>query len=136
MPIDLPLGDSLWGRVLRFALVGGVSTLAYGAFALAAVDWLCIDPRPATVVAYLLVIPLNFMLQRSFTFRSTQEMRSELPRFLLVHGLNIAASFALMLLVVEVLQADYRWAVAGTMTLVPVLVFLAMDNWVFRRTSL
>jgi putative flippase GtrA len=136
MLIELLLGDSLWGRVLRFVLVGGSSTLAYGALAVAAVDWLGIDPVPATVLAYVAVMPLNFLLQRSFTFRSTQEMRSELPRFLLVHGLNIAGSFALMLLVVEVLHVDYRWAVAGTMTFVPVLVFLAMDSWVFRRTRL
>ncbi len=127
------LGDTLRSRILRFAIVGGVSTIAYGVVTLAAVEIVGLQPLLATVLGYLLVVPLNFVLQRTFTFRSSNDMASEIPRFLLVHGLNIAASFAVMLCVVNLLDADYRWGIAATMTLVPVLVFLALETWVFRQ---
>ena len=129
-------GGQWWAKAARFALVGGISTLAYGVFTLGAVQRLALSPLVATIFGYLLAIPLNYLLQRLFTFRSTTAMRHELPRFLVVHGLNMAGSFAIMLLVVEVMHADYRWGVIATMTAVPVLVFVAMDAWVFRRMPL
>ena len=133
MSADWLTSDGLWLRVMRFALVGGGSTLAYGIFTLVIVEWAGKQPLLATLAGYLLVIPLNYALQRLFTFRSKEAMSRELPRFLIVHGLNIAASFLTMLVVVKVLHADYRWGVGTTMVLVPALVFLAMDKWVFRR---
>lgn len=126
-------GDDLLGKVLRFACVGGVSTVAYGVLTLAAVELLGLGPLAATVLGYLLVIPINFLLHRSFTFRSDNSVEREAPRFLLVHGGNIAASIATMYVAVNLLRIDYRWGVGATMTLVPVLMFLVLDGWVFRK---
>ena len=130
MKLETP--PSTAGKIARFAIVGGLSTVAYGACTWLAVEGLSMPPLLATIVGYLVVIPVNFGLQRSFTFRSTGMLRAQVPRFLLVHACNMAASFAAMWCVVEWIGADYRWGIAATMTLVPILVFIALDAWVFR----
>ena len=56
-----------------------------------------------------------------------------LPRFLLVHAGNIVASAAVMHFVVSILHAGYLYGVVATMTFVPVVVFLLLDRWVFKR---
>lgn len=129
--MKLETQPSTAGKIARFAIVGGLSTVAYGACTWLAVEVLSMPPLLATLAGYLVVIPLNFGLQRSFTFRSTGMLRAQVPRFLLVHACNMAASFAAMWCVVEWIGADYRWGIAATMTLVPVLVFVALDAWVF-----
>lgn len=135
MPVrEWLLGDGLLPKIVRFALVGGLSTIVYGIVTLLAVEGARMPPLAATVFGYLLVVPLNYLLQRSFTFRSVDDARREIPRFLLVHGANIVASFLAMYAVTELLRLDYRWGVAATMLLVPVIVFLIMDRWVFRNT--
>lgn len=133
-PINSLLGgDQLWAKVARFALVGGISTVAYGIFTMVSIQQLALSPMIATIMGYLIAIPLNYLLQRLFTFRSKTAMKRELPRFLVVHSLNMAGSFAIMLVIVKAMHADYRWGIATTMVVVPILVFLAMDTWVFRR---
>jgi putative flippase GtrA len=127
--------DGLPGRIVRFALVGGLSTLAYGACAWLAVDRLRLSPLVATLLAYLLVIPLNFLLQRSFAFRSAGTMRHEIPRFIVVHGLNMGASFVAMWSVTVAFGLDYRWGILATMCIVPALVFIALEGWVFRAAA-
>lgn len=125
--------DGLMGKAIRFALVGGVSTLAHAFLTHLAVSRWQMAPAMATVIGYLLAIPLNFLLQRTFTFRSGQSLRHELPKYLLVHGLNIGGSFLIMYLIADVAGADYRWGILANMVVVPAMVFTAMNVWVFRR---
>jgi putative flippase GtrA len=126
--------DGLMGRAIRFALVGGVSTLAHALLTHWTVSRLLVAPTTATVIGYLLAIPLNFLLQRTFTFRSGQSLRRELPKYLVVHGLNIGGSFLIMYAITNLAGADYRWGILATMVVVPAMVFAAMNVWVFRRT--
>ena len=120
-------------RFVRFAMVGGATTLFYGVLAWALVEHAGVAPVPASVLAYLAAAPLNFLLQRGFAFRSENQLHRDLPRYLLVHAGNIVASAAVMHLVVAVLHADYLWGVVATMTFVPVVVFFLLDRWVFKR---
>ena len=124
-------GHALWATLLRFALVGGASTCLYGLFTWLLVAVAAQPPLLATTFGYLLVIPANFVLQKCFTFRSGDSPRREAPRFLLVHGVNLAASIAGMHVVTGVLHADYRLGIVLTMVMVPVATFIAMHLWVF-----
>lgn len=133
MAIDWLRHPGVPAKLLRFALVGGLSTLAYGLFTWSLVERGGFTPLAATLLGYLLCIPLNFLLHRGFTFRSEDAVQRQAPRYLLVHGGNILASLAAMYLATDVLRVDYRWGVLATMTLVPVLMFLMLDSWVFRK---
>jgi putative flippase GtrA len=125
--------NAVAARFVRFAMVGGVSTLFYGVVAWALVEHAHVAPVPASVLAYLAAAPLNFLLQRGFAFRSENRLHRDLPRYLLVHVGNIVASAALMHFIVAILHADYLYGVVATMTFVPVVVFLLLDRWVFKR---
>jgi putative flippase GtrA len=124
-------GHELWARILRFAAAGGISTALYGLFTWGLVGLAQVPPLVATVVGYLLVLPVNFFLQKLFTFRSESPVAMEAPRFALVHGANIAISAIGMHVLVGLLHADYRLGIVLTMALVPFATFLAMHLWVF-----
>lgn len=129
-------GQELWARLLRFAAAGGISTALYGLFAWSFIGLAGVPPLIATVLGYLLVLPVNFLLQKLFTFRSGAPAAVEAPRFVLVHGANIAVSALGMHVLVDRLHADYRVGIVLTMALVPVATFLAMHLWVFgKRTT-
>jgi putative flippase GtrA len=118
-------------RIARFALVGGLSSLLYLLFA-----WWLIDlssPVAGTVVAYLLVVPINFLLQKYFTFRSAAAARAELPRFLFIHGMNTSLSAGIMAVVATWWGLAPIWGMLATVVIVPIIVYLALDAWVFYR---
>ena len=126
-------GQALWAKMVRFGIVGGISTCLYGAFTWLLVAFVALPPLFATSLGYLLVIPFNFALQKVFTFRSEGAPAKEIPKFLLVHGMNLAASMLGMHVVVRILHSDYRLGILLTMITVPIATFVAMNLWVFGK---
>ena len=98
MPLlrNLLAGDSLAARAVRFAMVGGTSGAAYALFTWVLVRKAALSPALASACAYALVIPINFALQKLFTFRSANPLREETPRYLAVHGANILCAYLAM----------------------------------------
>lgn len=132
MPLlrGLLAGDSVLARAARFAMVGGVSGLAYAAFTWALVRKAALPPSLASACAYAMVVPLNFALQKLFTFRSANPLREETPRYLLVHGANILCAY-LAMAATQAFGLDYRIGIVLTIAIVPIVVFLLMHHWVF-----
>lgn len=122
------------GKVARFGVVGVFSTLLYVAATNLLITMGSMHPAVASGLGYLIVIPLNYLLHRSFSFRSTRSHRSAGHRYLLVHLLNIVGSMGVMQLVTSVLHLDYRVGIVLTATMVPVIVFVVLDRWVFPDT--
>lgn len=132
MPLlrNLLAGDSLAARAARFAMVGGTSGAAYALFTWVLVRKAALSPALASACAYALVIPINFALQKLFTFRSANPLREETPRYLAVHGANILCAY-LAMAATQKLGLDYRIGIVLTIGIVPVVVFLLMHHWVF-----
>jgi putative flippase GtrA len=129
----LLMGQSSWARLVRFSIVGLACSLSYAFFTWALVHVCSLAPVISSALGYVLAIPLSFLLQRTFSFRSKGSKRVQAPRFLLVHGFNILVSVAAMHVLVSALGLDYRVGIIATMVLVPFLSFLAMNLWVFRH---
>lgn len=130
---ELLHGHSLPAKLLRYGVVGVLSSVFYGIWTWLLVQAASLPPITASVTGYILAIPFSFFMQKRFAFRSDGRARLEAPRFLLVHAINIIASIAIMHVTVSVLQVDYRFGVVQTMVLIPLLSFIAMNLWVFRR---
>lgn len=126
---------ALVGRLVRFALTGGVSTLLYGVATWWFVGRMHMAPALASLLGYLLAVPVNFLLQRSFAFRSSNAVHGDAARYLLAHGANMAASTLFMQVLVAWLHMDYRIGIVVTMIAVPVLMFLLLDRWVFAKRA-
>lgn len=120
-------------RILRYAMVGGLSSLLYLLFAWWLIELSLMSPVLGTVVAYMLVVPVNFVLQKHFTFRSVGAARAELPRFLLVHGMNVVLSAAIMAVLVTWWGLAPILGMLATVAIVPVIVYVALDFCVFNR---
>lgn len=135
MLYELLRGHSILAKAIRFGLVGCLSSLFYGLCTWFMAGTLRLPAVPASAMGYLLAIPMNFYLQKHFSFRAKGHTRTQAPRFLFVHGLNLLVSIAVMHVSVSILGLDYRAGALATMVLIPLLSFIAMNAWVFAARS-
>ncbi|QNR97811.1 GtrA family protein [Stenotrophomonas sp. 169] len=127
------LDRSLTLKFLRFCVVGGLSTLAFSLLTWLAVSELHMEPTWATVLCYLVLVPPNFLAHRNFTFVSRGHISREGRRFVALHAFNLLLSTLGMKLITDVFHKDYRWGIVFSAVVVPVVVFVLMNRWVFPR---
>jgi putative flippase GtrA len=120
-------------RVLRFAFFGVLSGLLYASAVWVGVTKLGAMPLIMNVVGYLLVLPLNFLLNRNYTFGGSENIWRDAKRFMTVHILNISATSAVYV-VADMVHAPLLVGVVGALVIVPITQYLALDRWVFRGT--
>ena len=116
-------------------MVGGASTVMHAGLTHAAVAYWLLPATRSTIYAYLLTVPVNFLLQRIFTFRSRQSFIREIPRYLFVHGIGLLTAYVATRIVVDLMGAHYYWGIATTMIAIPVIGFICMNFWVFRANT-
>ncbi len=124
----------LAAKLVRFGAVGGTSTVLFSVLTWLLVSKSGMHPVLATVVAYLLLLPPNFVAHKYFTFASKGAVSTESGKFLLVHGLNIGLSAGGMTAVSQA-SLDYRWGILFSAIAVPIIVFIVMNFWVFRTAT-
>ena len=125
----------LSARLLRFALVGGATSVAFALAVAALVDAAAVSPAIAAALAYLGLLPVNYVGHRRATWRSQAPRRPEVIRFLCVHGLTMATCTVVMAAVTGPMGQPH-WA--GSLVIVvfaPVMNFALFDRWVFRSRA-
>jgi putative flippase GtrA len=83
-------------------------------------------------LAYLIAVPVSFLGQKHFTFKSKESARRELPAYLLLQGLNLCAAMLITYVVVDVLSMGYVMGIFAVVVIAG-LSYLAMGLAVFRR---
>lgn len=121
-------------RLARFGLVGGAATLAYGVIAYGLVSYGKIGDVLASVIAYAAAIPVSFLGQKFFAFRSTEPARQELVRFLVVQGFNLVLAAGVMALVTNVFDLASIWGIVAVMLTIPMITYILLAVAVFRRS--
>lgn len=124
-------GMGILPKLFRFGLVGGGSTTLFSILTWYFSKATYLTPVTAVVVAYLLLLPLNFLAHKYFTFNSTGATISESKKFALMHSLNLALSTAGMAVIARA-GLDIRWGIGFSAIAVPIIVFVTMNCWVFR----
>ena len=125
-----------WLQLVRFGLVGGVGFVVNLAVYTLCVHVVGLDYRVAAVLAWLVAVLNNFVLNRHWTFDARDgRARFQAPRFLVVSLVALVFSLLLLTLLVEVagvakLPAQ-ALAVAGSMP----LNFLGNKLWSFRTRA-
>jgi putative flippase GtrA len=122
-----------WLQLVRFGLVGGVGFIVNLAVYTLFVHPIGVDYRVANVVAWLVAVINNFVLNRHWTFDAGGgRARSQAVRFLVVSLVAEAASLLLLTLFVEgaglAKVPAQALAVAASMP----LNFLGNKLWSFR----
>jgi putative flippase GtrA len=122
-----------WLQLVRFGLVGGVGFVVNVAVYALFVHAVGLDYRAASVVAWLVAVINNFVLNRHWTFDAREgQAHFQALRFLVVS--LVAEAFSLLLLTLFVQDAGFAkveaqaLAVAASMP----LNFLGNKLWSFR----
>ena len=125
-----------WLQLVRFGLVGGVGFVVNLAVYTLCVHALGLDYRVAAVIAWLVAVLNNFVLNRHWTFDARDgRARFQAPRFLVVSVVALGFSLLLLTLLVELAGVPklpaQALAVAGSMP----LNFLGNKLWSFRARA-
>lgn len=119
-------------QIARFGVSGGLSTLAYGAIAIALTYWTAWTPLEVHLTAYAACIPVSYTLQRNFTFRHRGRRRESFPKFIVALILTFLVG-TLLVKAVEILGWRQYIGTVCVMVAAPITGYLAMRWWAFRQ---
>ena len=119
---------------MRFGMVGALSGAVFAGVTILFATSLDFGPKLASVAGYVASMPLNFVGNRRFSFRSSNRLLGDLVRFIVVHACNIFLTTSAMSVVVDFLGLHYVFGVLAAVVLVPCVNFAIMNWWVFRRS--
>ena len=132
------LADVGWTRdriakLARFALVGISTSGIYAAVVLVSVEYLSLEPRLSSAIAYLIALPFNFILHREYTFLATGRLFSEGLRFVTLHMTNMVISVGLIHVTMRVAGWSVLVGIAVVVVALPLVQFLLLEGWVFSQ---
>jgi len=127
------VSDRLAAKAFRFGMVGALSSAVFSIVTAAFVGLLGVDPKLASVAGYVASMPVNFIFNRRFSFRSNSPLLGDLVRFVGLHSVNILLTALSMGAIVDLLGLHYAFGMVAAVIMVPVVNFFAMNLWVFRR---
>ena len=120
-------------RFAAFALVGGFCLAVNTVVLWWLTSGLGIHYLASTVIAFVSITPLGFLLNKVLTFRTRREYAPiELPRYFAAMAASFALNLLLMYLLVSVLGVWYLAASLLVAAAVLVVNFLTSDRWSFR----
>ena len=122
-------------KFLRFGLVGAAASLLYAVLAYGFIEGSVLPPTLASAAAYSLAIPFSFIAQKFFTFKARGDFKLELPRFLATQAVGLLIATVIMAFI-EKSSYEPLWGITAVVIAVPLLNFLLMNNYVFKKESL
>ena len=129
MRSDLPL----FARFAAFVLVGGLCLALNTLVLWALTSGLGLHYLLSTVIAFSMITPFGFLLNKVLTFRTRREYAPvELPRYFSAMAGSFVANIVLMYLLVSVLGMWYLPASLLVAVILVVVNFVTSDRWSFR----
>lgn len=124
-----PHRDVLIRQGVKFALVGVTNTLVClgTIFVLSSIPG--VSYKAANVAGYILGLINSFVLNRIWTFRSTDRILPQFVRFLLVFAVCYGIQFGALVTLVELIH------LGTTLSQVLAMVFYTAVNFVLNRTA-
>lgn len=127
--------EGLW-QLVRFGLVGGLSTLLYmGTYA--AVTTSGVSYVLAALVAFAVSASIGFLLHHFWTFRvESRPQRQGFARWLALQLSVLGINIGLLAVLVEALGLDRLVAQAVLLPMIPLATFVLSRRWVFAHGGL
>lgn len=119
------------GRFLRFAAVGAIGTVAHYALLLTLVEVAGVRPVAGSVAGFLLGALVNYLLNRSFVFRSERHHVEALPRFFAIAAIGLCGNAVLMYALVDLTGVHYVLAQVITTCLLLCWHYAGNARWTF-----
>lgn len=120
-------------RFARFAIVGGTTGLMFAGLVAVAVDGLGMRNSLAAGLAYLVLLPLNFIAHKRGVFRSRGAALPELLRYLAMHAMAFLLSIGVMGALTGPMGASHWLGSCAVIGVVSLFNLIVMEFWVFQR---
>ena len=115
---------------VKYAAIGLMITLLYGALLSGFVELIGLDPVSANAVVFVLVNALSYLLQSRFVFKQPIALRAYFRFFasyIVSYAVTLAIAYA-----VEQAGVHYLIGFALISAAIPVISFAVLKFWVFR----
>jgi len=88
-------------QFLRFLTVGVINTVLGYCIIFACMYLAGLSPELSNIVGYAVGLTTSYLLSRNYTFRSKQQRRGEVIRFVVVFAIAYAANFLSLLVLIR-----------------------------------
>lgn len=122
---------ALFGKFVRFGLVGALATAIQYLVLVALVDGTGMWPPEASAVGFVLSAGVNYLLNYHFTFRSDQQHAPAAAKFLTLTIVGLSLNATLMQVLVDV-GWHYLLAQVCVTAVVFLWNFVGNSLWTFR----
>jgi putative flippase GtrA len=123
------------GEVVRFGMVGGLSTALYLAFLAFFWHLFGLPLSAAAALAYGLGMTLNYVMQRGWTFRSNRSHRLAVPIFVFIHGIGMSLNAIVLGALVDGLGWSFIVGQSAALILVFAWSYLIQKFFVFNSSG-
>jgi putative flippase GtrA len=128
----VPRARNAWHRLGRFAIVGSFNSGLYAVVTWWLIAYGHVAPGPASLLGYLIAIPVAYFGHRWVTFTSAGAVPVEAVRFVTVHAMGLLVAWEAMDLTANRLGLHFAFGIIAAVVLVPLLSFLVLDHFVFN----
>jgi putative flippase GtrA len=122
---------TLW-QLIRYGVIGGAASATYAVVAFVLIGHGGWRPAFASAGAYVVAIPVSYLGQKYFTFRSRQRSWHELGRFLVVQLFNLLLAAVIMHVACETFKLDRLWGIVAVVAVIPIATYAMLALAVFR----
>lgn len=121
-------------RLVRYGIAGVAVSLGYTFTMVALVSWTgMLGPGAANVMSVILWTIISYTAHREFTFQFNGEYGGSGARFIFVSVLKLGVSVAVITTITRYYEAWYLIGVAINWVALPLVSYIALKLWVFRR---
>lgn len=121
---------------LAYVIVGIIGTIVYLLLLTVQVELLYLDPVLASIVAYVPVIILSYVLSYGWVFKSNNRHNVTIVRYLIVTTLGLCVNTLSIYVAVSVFNWWYLYAQMLAFAFVATSNFILNKVWTFRRVVL
>lgn len=129
-PPARPRKNKRAAELIRFATVGILSNILYFSV-LGGLLWINMAIEAAAAIAYATSMVINYLLQRSYTFKSNSKHLHATVKYLLVQFIGMGINSGTLHILVTQLGLPVISGLIVALALVTCWTYLAMRLWVF-----
>lgn len=118
-------------RIIRFGIVGIVSTAVHAGTALFAVEIIGLHPVFASIIGQAVAGVVSYFGHALYSFTVKLDHRTYLWRFLVIGVFTFGLNAFVTWLLTDIIMISYRVAIILVTILVPVVNYLCNRYWVF-----
>ena len=112
-------------------MVGALCSAIYASVAWTMFEYLGQSSSASSLCGYFVAIPVSYLGQKYFAFKSRGSIEHDLPRFLMLQLVNLLLAAAVMKFIVDILQMPFVLGTAAVIVVIPLFTYVILSYGVF-----